>query len=201
MQDLKTGHLLGASPKAQFYGQMIGSFASVFIASGAYLLYRTVYSIPGPEFPVPTAQVWLDMSRLVNGHPLPPHVSEFVFGFAILFTVLVLLKELYPTKSWSKFIPQGIAFAIGMYNPPAFTLARVIGGLISYYWNKSCDDDCTDKQEEEEEESSRLGAILQHYRSVGGKVFIIVVASGFVLGEGTFAVVNMTMRAFNVPHF
>ena len=34
MQDLKTGHLLGASPKAQFYGQMIGSFASVFIASG-----------------------------------------------------------------------------------------------------------------------------------------------------------------------
>lgn len=198
MQDLKTGHLLGASPKAQFFGQMIGSFASVFIASGAYLLYRTVYSIPGPEFPVPTAQVWLDMSRLVNGHPLPPHVSEFVFGFAILFTVLVLLKELYPNKSWSTFIPQGIAFAIGMYNPPAFTLARVIGGLISHYWNRSCDN-CTDKQEDES--SSRFGAILEHYRSVGGKVFIIVVASGFVLGEGTFAVVNMTMRAFNVPHF
>ncbi|CAO3652401.1 unnamed protein product [Mucor hiemalis] len=197
MQDLKTGHLLGASPKAQFYGQMIGSFASVFIASGAYLLYRTVYSIPGPEFPVPTAQVWLDMSRLVNGHPLPPHVSEFVFGFAILFTVLVLLKELYPNKSWSKFIPQGIAFAIGMYNPPAFTLARVIGGLISHYWNKHCEDETY----KPEESYSGVRAILEHYRSVGGKVFIIVVASGFVLGEGTFAIVNMTMRAFNVPHF
>jgi OPT family oligopeptide transporter len=34
MQDLKTGHLLKASPKAQFYGQMIGSLASVFIATG-----------------------------------------------------------------------------------------------------------------------------------------------------------------------
>jgi uncharacterized oligopeptide transporter (OPT) family protein len=34
-----------------------------------------------------------------------------------------------------------------------------------------------------------------------GKVFIVVVASGFVLGEGTFAIVNMTMRVFNVPHF
>lgn len=34
MQDLKTGQLLGASPKAQFYGQMIGSLASAFIASG-----------------------------------------------------------------------------------------------------------------------------------------------------------------------
>ncbi|OAD03576.1 hypothetical protein MUCCIDRAFT_37670, partial [Mucor lusitanicus CBS 277.49] len=177
MQDLKTGHLLGASPKAQFYGQMIGSFASVFIATGAYLLYRTVYSIPGPEFPVPTAQVWLDMSRLVNGHPLPPHVFEFVLAFAVLFAVFVLIKELYPDhqkQGWVRFIPQGIAFAIGMYNPPNFTLARVIGGLIVHFWNKF---------------------------SIGGKVFIVVVASGFVLGEGTFAIVNMTMRAFNVPHF
>jgi OPT family oligopeptide transporter len=32
--DLKTGHLLRASPKAQFYGQMIGSFFSVFVSTG-----------------------------------------------------------------------------------------------------------------------------------------------------------------------
>lgn len=195
MQDLKTGHLLGASPKAQFYGQMIGSFASVFIATGAYLLYRSVYHIPGPEFPVPTAQVWLDMSRLVNGHQLPPHVSEFVFAFAILFTIFVLLKELYP-RNWSKFIPQGIAFAIGMYNPPAFTLARVIGGLVSHFWNKYCD-----SQLKHEENYTGFKAWLEPYRVIGGKVFIVVVASGFVLGEGTFAIVNMMMRAYNVPHF
>ncbi|ORE19289.1 OPT superfamily oligopeptide transporter [Rhizopus microsporus] len=187
MQDLKTGHLLGASPKAQFYGQMIGSFASVFIASGAYLLYRTVYTIPGPEFPVPTAQVWLDMSRLVNGHPLPPHVSEFVYAFALLFTIFVLLKELYPSKT--RFVPQGIAFAIGMYNPPNFTLARVIGGLAVYYWNKACD------------APGDNVSWIEPYRSVAGKVFIVVIASGFVLGEGTFAILNMTMRALNVPHF
>ncbi|CAO3683591.1 unnamed protein product [Rhizopus stolonifer] len=186
MQDLKTGHLLGASPKAQFYGQMIGSVASVFIASGAYLLYRAVYSIPGPEFPVPTAQVWLDMSRLVNGHPLPPHVSEFVYGFAILFAIFVLFKELYPNKT--RFIPQGIAFAIGMYNPPNFTLARVIGGLIVHFWNKAC------------EEPSKGSSWTEPYRSMAGKVFIVIIASGFVLGEGTFSIVNMTMRALNVPH-
>ncbi|CAO0795378.1 unnamed protein product [Mucor circinelloides] len=199
MQDLKTGHLLGASPKAQFYGQMVGSFASVFIATGAYLLYRTVYNIPGPEFPVPTAQVWLDMSRLVNGHPLPPHVFEFVFAFAILFAVFVLIKELYPDhrkQGWVRFIPQGIAFAIGMYNPPNFTLARVIGGLIVYFWNKFCDE----PKYKHEQNHRGLRAWIEPYRSVGGKVFIVVIASGFVLGEGTFAIVNMTMRAFNVPH-
>lgn len=163
------------------------------------MLYRAVYSIPGPEFPVPTAQVWLDMSRLVNGHPLPPHVSEFVYAFAILFGIFVLIKELSPNnKNWTRWIPQGIAFAIGMYNPPNFTLARVIGGLAVYGWNKFCD------QSVDKHEQSHMADIrgwIEPYRSIGGKVFIVVIASGFVLGEGTFAIVNMTMRAFNVPHY
>ncbi|KAJ9109075.1 hypothetical protein QFC21_000402 [Naganishia friedmannii] len=58
MQDLKTGALLKASPRSQFYGQMIGSFASVFVSVGAYKLYTSIYEIPGPEFRVPTAAIW-----------------------------------------------------------------------------------------------------------------------------------------------
>lgn len=57
MQDLKTGHLLKASPRAQFYGQLIGSFFSIFFAVAAYLMYTSVYEVPGPQFPVPTAEV------------------------------------------------------------------------------------------------------------------------------------------------
>lgn len=76
-----------------------------------------------------------------------------------------------------------------MYNPPNFTLARVIGGLAVYYWNKTCD------------APGDNVSWIEPYRSVAGKVFIVVIASGFVLGEGTFAIVNMTMRALDVPHF
>jgi OPT family oligopeptide transporter len=57
MQDLKTGHLLGASPKVQFYGQIIGSIWSAIISAGVYKLYTRVYEIPGPLFAIPTAQV------------------------------------------------------------------------------------------------------------------------------------------------
>jgi uncharacterized oligopeptide transporter (OPT) family protein len=57
MQDLKTGHLLGASPKVQFYGQVIGSLWSAIISAGIYKLYTRVYEIPGPLFQIPTAQV------------------------------------------------------------------------------------------------------------------------------------------------
>lgn len=154
--------------------------------------------IPGPEFPVPTAQVWLDMSRLVNGHPLPSHVFEFVLAFAVIFTIFVLLKELYGHRKWTRFIPQGIAFAIGMYNPPSFTLARVIGGVVQYLWNRFCKSPSKNGHYSDE---GGWRAWIEPYRTIGGEVFIVVIASGFVLGEGTFAVVNMTMHAFNVPHF
>jgi uncharacterized oligopeptide transporter (OPT) family protein len=49
MQDLKTGALLKASPRSQFYGQMIGSFASVFVSVGAYKLYTSIYEVCRPQ--------------------------------------------------------------------------------------------------------------------------------------------------------
>jgi hypothetical protein len=39
---------------------------SVFVAVGAFELYSNAYAIPGPEFPVPTAPVWLNMARYVR---------------------------------------------------------------------------------------------------------------------------------------
>lgn len=39
MQDLKTGHLLGAAPKAQFWGQVIGATAGAVASAFVYKLY------------------------------------------------------------------------------------------------------------------------------------------------------------------
>ena len=66
MQDLKTGHLCGASPRAQFYGQLIGSGLSIIVSAAIYGLYRRVYEIPGPQFPAPTAYIWLGLARLLR---------------------------------------------------------------------------------------------------------------------------------------
>ena len=66
MQDFKTAHLLGVCPRAQFYAMLMGSFASVFVSVGAYALYTSAFQIPGPEFPAPTAEIWLDMAELVR---------------------------------------------------------------------------------------------------------------------------------------
>lgn len=194
MQDLKTGHLLNASPRAQFSGQIIGSVFSVFVTAGAYLLYNRVYTIPGPQLPVPTAQVWLDMARLVNGHPLPPHVWPFIVGFSLLFFALPVVLAVAinngsdapigmgrwqaDRKAVRKWWPSGIAFAIGIYNTPNFTLMRVIGSVVAEAVTEAVVRErrrrCRDLPDE---------AGLRRKLNM----LAIILASGFVLGEGTLS--------------
>lgn len=66
MQDFKTAFLLGVCPRQQFAAMLIGSSASIFVSVAAYALYTSTYEVPGPKFPAPTAEIWLDMAKLVS---------------------------------------------------------------------------------------------------------------------------------------
>lgn len=113
MQDLKTGHLLGAAPKAQFYGQMIGSFAGAIISAGVYQLYTSVYEVPGDIFQVPTAYVWVFTARLVTGQGLPPLAPQWALGAGIIFAGATMLRIMGHGKWWQAWVPGGIAVAVG----------------------------------------------------------------------------------------
>ncbi|TLS20254.1 uncharacterized protein PpBr36_11454 [Pyricularia pennisetigena] len=176
MQDLKTGHLLGAAPKAQFYGQVIGATVGAVVSALVYKLYTSVYTtIPNDLFQAPTALVWIFTARLVaSGKGLPPMAAEWAGGAAVLFAVLTAVKMVGPRGAkWQAYIPGGLAVAVGMYNVPSFTLARTIGGVLSWWW-----------------------------RSVMGRedTPLIITASGFILGEGFLSIANLLMESFGVPH-
>ena len=173
LQDLKTGHLLGASPLAQFWGQLIGSFAGAIVSAGVYKLYTSVYEIPGGMFQVPTAYVWIFTARLVTGKGLPARAWQFSLGAGLLFVVLTMARVRGHGLWWQAWVPGGIAVAIGMYNQPSFTLARTIGGLVNWYW--------------------------RIYRG-REETPVIVLASGLILGEGLISILNLLLASFEVPH-
>lgn len=107
MQDLKTGHLVGASPRSQFVAQVVGSLWSILLSSVVYKLYDYVYQLPNSEknFRIPTAVVWIDCARLVVGEGLPNHVDGFLWAFGILFSIFAGIKVLslnYNTDSKRK---------------------------------------------------------------------------------------------------
>ena len=173
LQDLKTGHLLGASPAAQFWGQLIGSFAGAILSAGVYKLYTNVYEIPGGLFQVPTAYVWIFTARLVTGKGLPPKAWQFSLAAGLIFVALTAIRVRGHGLWWQAWVPGGIAVAVGMYNTPSFTLARTIGGLVNWYW--------------------------RIYRG-REETPVIVLASGLILGEGLVSIVNLLLASFQVPH-
>jgi len=113
MQDLKTGHLLGAAPNAQFWGQIIGSAVGAVVSALIYRLYTSVYEVPGGLFQVPTGYVWIFTARLVTGKGLPSMAWQWSLGAAIIFTITTAIRIVGAGKQWHPYIPGGIAVAVG----------------------------------------------------------------------------------------
>ena len=116
MQDLKTGHLLGAAPRAQFWGQMIGSFVGAIVSAGVYKLYTSVYEVPGGMFQVPTAYVWIFTARLVTGQGLPDMAWQWALGAGLIFVLLTAARVRGQGQWWQAWVPGGIAVAVGEFN-------------------------------------------------------------------------------------
>ncbi|TFK20290.1 oligonucleotide transporter [Coprinopsis marcescibilis] len=176
MQDLKTGHLVHASPRAQFYGQLIGSSVSIVVTTTAFTLYKRAYQIPGPSFPAPTAYVWLGLARLLRDGQLPANSAKFMIAFSAIFGALSGLKSYASRRQlrYSKWIPSGVAFAIGFLNTPSFSIARLIGGVIEYVYR------------------------TRYAKKDGGDIRLVVIASGFVLGEGVISIVSLVLKILGV---
>ena len=192
MQDLKTGHLIGSSPRTQFIGQVVGSVCSVAVTVGAYQLYNSAYTIGQQPLSAPTAEVWIVMARIVTGGTLPNMVQPFAIALSILFFIIPMVKEwrdvenkryrhlrhdrtsrrarlLALANKCDVYIPSGVAFAIGMYVTPNYILPRVAGGLIAWVWKKS-------------------------FPASFGSGSMVIWASGFVLGEGIMSVITSIFR-------
>ncbi|WFD41638.1 OPT super [Malassezia psittaci] len=198
MQDYKTGYMVGVSPWNQFRGQLLGSFLGIGFTVMGYTMYRSTYTIPGPEFPAPISAIWINLARLINNGSLPEAVPSFMIFFGVVFGVSGLLHAIarsrdlrrkrsrrnrrQPPPLWEQCalaFPSGIAFATGMMNTPNFSIARLIGGLSAAVISRSI---------RRNRHSPEKGIML-----------VIVIASGFVLGEGFASMAGLAMKNTNLP--
>lgn len=162
-----------SSPRAQFLVQVIGSFFSVFFAVGAWYLYNQAYTIPGPEFEVPSATLWLNMSKFLTNPntSLPRHLTGFCVVGGFMAGLIPIIEKMRPQLA--HYLPSAVAFAIGMYLKPSWTIPRFVGSVIQVTW--------------------------KHYWPSSHSSNMIIVASGLVLGEGVLSIVSATMASLDVP--
>ena len=228
MQDLKTGHILGASPKAQFYGQVIGSLVGAILSTAVYKMYVNVYEVPGPMFQTPTAYVWIFTARLVTGQGLPSMAWEASILFGVIWVAVTVVRIIASspianggrcgvTAPWKSWIPGGIAVAVGIFNVPSFTLARAIGGVIAWWWSRKHasshrrqavgshfrqDPDHPDSQDMEPPHPPTDARTAESVVPEGDTASssVVVLASGLILGEGILSIVNLLLASGRVPH-
>ncbi len=114
-QDLKTGYLLGATPKKQQIGELIGVLASGLAIGGVLSLLNAAWGYGGAEVPAPQATLMKMIVEGIMGGNLP---WNLVFVGVFLALGLEILR-----------IPV-MPFAIGLYLPIYLNATIMIGGVV-----------------------------------------------------------------------
>ncbi len=121
-QDLKTGFLVGATPKKQQIGELIGvAVSAVAIGAILYLLSNAWGGYGSNDLPAPQAVLMKMIVEGVMGGNLPWNLV-FV-GVFIALVVEVLGIPVLP-------------FAIGLYLPIYLSVPMVLGGILRWYLEK-----------------------------------------------------------------
>ena len=114
-QDLKTGYLLGATPKKQQMGEMLGVVVSGLAIGGVLYLLDAAWGYGTAEIPAPQAQLMKMIVEGIMGGNLP-------WGLVFVGVFLAICLEILR-------IPV-MPFAIGLYLPIYLNATIMIGGIV-----------------------------------------------------------------------
>ena len=114
-QDLKTGYLLGAAPKKQQMGEMLGVVVSGLAIGGVLYLLDAAWGYGTAEIPAPQAQLMTMIVEGIMGGNLP-------WGLVFVGVFLAICLEILR-------IPV-MPFAIGLYLPIYLNATIMIGGIV-----------------------------------------------------------------------
>lgn len=116
-QDLKTGFLLGATPKAQQVGEIIGTILPALAIGGTLYLLNHAYGFGSKQMPAPQASL---MALVAKGVILKDIPFTLVFIGIIIGIIIALIQ-----------IPI-LPVAIGLYLPLSLSTGMMAGGIVSW---------------------------------------------------------------------
>ncbi|WP_258104756.1 OPT family oligopeptide transporter [Marinoscillum sp. MHG1-6] len=173
MQDLKAGHVLGATPRNQQIMQMIGVVAGALLIAPVLnlLLHSKGIGSPTPEFPnpltAPQATLMMSVATGIFGGELPWTI--IIIGGCI--GVLIIISDLYLKKINSDFRMPVLAVAVGLYLPFELDSSIFIGGVIAYLVDRSF-------------KSNQVSDAVKDKAQNAG----LLVASGLITGEALMGI-------------
>ncbi|KAI9012154.1 OPT oligopeptide transporter protein-domain-containing protein [Phycomyces nitens] len=142
--DLKTGQLVGASPRSQFLAQFIASFFAIAIGVGLFILFADAYPcIIDPDmnakcqFALVAVSAWYNVTKLLTGDGDPlSHACIIVTGVcAAVGIVGPVLRTAFLPKKYHQYFPSISAIGIAMINTTMeVPLSMFIGWVAARIW-------------------------------------------------------------------
>jgi putative OPT family oligopeptide transporter len=189
LQDLKTGQIVGATPRAQQIALIIGVVAGAIVIPPVLNLLNEANGFAGaPRLasaiaaPLSAPQANL-IATLATG-VIEQRLDWNMIGIgAVLGVALVLLDEFLGYRKWLRLPP--LAVGMGIYLPMAVTVPVVIGAVLGCIFDRWSAKPRKNRRGRTPEETKRLA---------------VLVASGMIVGESLFGVLNAGLIvAFNKP--
>lgn len=135
LTDLKSGYLLGANPRKQFWAQFIGIFFGVVaIVPAWYLMVPDVATLE--RFNPPATRMWHTVAEaLTRGlHTLPPSTHYAILIGAVLGIALPLLSTSLPRVA--PYFPSAMGLGLAWVVPFQNSLSFALGAVIAWLWTK-----------------------------------------------------------------
>lgn len=176
-QDLKTGYLLGATPKKQQLGEIIGVVAAALAIGGTLYLLDSAWGFGTDELAAPQATL---MKLIIEG------VMEGNLPWTLVFigAFIAVLVEIIG-------IPV-LPFAIGVYLPVQLNACIMVGGLVRLALDKL-------KRSKEEKENIISDGILFCSGMIAGEGLVGIILAVLTV-FGLDSVINLSER-FDIPAF
>jgi putative OPT family oligopeptide transporter len=161
-QDLKTGYLLGATPRSQQMGELIGVLSSATFVCLSVLLLAKTFGFGSIELPAPQAT----LMKLVIDGVLDQNLPWALVGIGV---AIAIVAELFRIPS--------LPFAVGVYLPVATMTPIFFGGMLKLWLERR-------SSSEEEAIDRRDKGVLLGSGFVGGEGLLGVAIAGaaFILG-------------------
>ncbi len=140
LSDIKPGYMLGAKPRQQAIGHVIGIFAGALAAVPLfYLLFlppaadgtRSAATIVSDQFAMPAAVQWRGVAELI-AHGLKSLPASAVAAM-IIAAVCAAAIEIAKIVTKGRFPLSAVSIGLGVVLPPEYVFAMWIGAAI-FWW-------------------------------------------------------------------
>ena len=133
LQDLKTGHIVGATPWKQQVMQIVGTVSAALVLGLVLDILHTAYIIGSPTLSAPQATLMKSVADGVFNGNLP----WTMVGFGAIIGVIIILIDIRQENMGSDFRVPILAVAVGIYLPIELTVPIFIGGMIAHLSEQS----------------------------------------------------------------